>query len=117
MAGEGEGWIWTVTVEGAVSCREESAWPHLFASYPEQEFCRSHQALRSLKLAQCLPHLLQQVLLLRFAEPPHHIGGQPACCLVQERIERSVMGLKGKSMGDDPVKACFREFPLKDARI
>jgi hypothetical protein len=117
MAGEGEGWIWTVTVEGAVSCREESASPHLFASHTEQEFCRSHQTMRSLKLAQCLPHLLQQMLLLRFAELPHHTGGQPACGRVQERIERSVMGLKWKSTSDDPEKASFREFPLKDARI
>jgi hypothetical protein len=73
--------------------------------------------MRSLKLAQCLPHLLQQVLLLRFSELPHHTGGQPAGCRLQERIERSVMGLKGKRTGDDPVKASFRQFPLKDARI
>jgi hypothetical protein len=117
MAGEGEGWVWMVTVGGAVSCIEESAWPHLFASRTEQEFCRSHQTMRSLELAQCLPHLLQQALLLRFAELPHHTGGQPACGRLQERIERSVMGLKGKSTSDDPGKACFREFPLKDARI
>src|SRR5437764_12236313 len=99
------------------AAREEPAWPHLFASHTEQQFCRSHQAMRSLKLAQCLSHLSQQVLLLRFAELPHHTSGQPAGCRLQESIERSVMGLKGKSMGDDPVKASFCEFPLKDSRI
>ena len=90
---------------------------HLFASHTEQKFGRSRQAIRSLKLAQCLPHLLQQVLLLRFVELPHHTSGQPAGCRLQERIERSIMGLKRKSTGDDPGKASFREFPLKDARI
>src|SRR5579884_2236242 len=73
--------------------------------------------MRSLKLAQCLSHLPQQVLLLRFAELPHHTSGQPASCRVQERIERSVMGLKWKSASDDLVKASFGEFPLKDSWI
>ena len=73
--------------------------------------------MRSFKLAQCLSHLPQQVLLLRFSELPYHTSGQPAGCRLQERIERSVMGLKWKSTGFDLVKACLREFPLKDSRI
>src|SRR5437763_5412000 len=73
--------------------------------------------MRSLKLAQCLSHLPQQLLLLRFSELPHHASGQPACCRLQESIERSVMGLKWKSTGDDLVKASFGEFPLKDSWI
>ena len=52
----------------------------LTASHTKQQFCRSHQAMRSLKLDQCLSHLPQQVLLLRFAELPHHTSGQPAGC-------------------------------------
>src|SRR2546421_6753464 len=99
------------------AAREEPAWPHLFASHTKQEFCRSHQAMRSLKLAQCLSHLPQQLLLLKVSELPHHTSSQPACCRLQERIERSVMGLKGKSTGDDLGKASFREFPFKDGRI
>ena len=73
--------------------------------------------MRSLKLAQCLSHLSHQVLLRVWAELPHHPSGQPARGRVQERIERSVMGLKGKSTGTDLGKASFREFPLKDGRI
>src|SRR5260370_42466499 len=99
------------------AAREEEASPHLFASHTKQQFCRSHQAMRSLKLAQCLSHLTQQLLLLRFSELPHHTSGQPACCRLQERIERSVMGLKGRSTGDDLEKAGSREFPFKDGRI
>src|SRR5258706_1185555 len=99
------------------AAREEPAWPHLFASHTKQQFCRSHKAMRSLKLAQCLSHLPQQLLLLRFSELPYHASGQPACCRLQESIERSVMGLKWKSTGDDLVKASFREFPLKDSWI
>jgi len=90
---------------------------HLFASHTKQQFCRSHQAMRSLKLAQCLSHLPQQLLLLLWAELPYHTSGQPAGCRLQESIERSVMGLKWKSTGSDLVKASFREFPLKDSRI
>lgn len=73
--------------------------------------------MRSLKLAQCLSHLPQQLLLLLLAELPHHTSGQPACCRLQESIERSVMGLKWNSMGYDLVKASFRELSLKDCRI
>src|SRR5260221_12040703 len=91
--------------------------PSLFAYHTNQEFCRSHQSMISLKLDQCLSHLPQHLLLLKVSELPHLTSGQPACCRLQERIERSVMGLKGKSIGDDPVKSSFREFPLKVARI
>ena len=73
--------------------------------------------MRSLKLAQCLSHLPQQLLLLKVSELPHHTSGQPACCRLQESIERSLMGLKGNSTGDDLGKASFREFPFKDGRI
>ena len=73
--------------------------------------------MRSLKLAQCLSHLPQQLLLLKVSELPHHTSGQPAGCRLQESIKRSVMGLKGKSTGDDLGKASFREFPFKDGRI
>src|SRR5947209_17573276 len=93
------------------AAREEEASPHLFASHTKQEFCRSHQAMRSLKLAQCLSHLPQQLLLLKVSELPHHTSGQPAGCRLQERIARSVMGLKWKSASDDLVKASFGEFP------
>jgi hypothetical protein len=101
----------------AVAAREESASPHLFASHTKQQFCWSHQAMRFLKLAQCLSHLPQQLLLLRFSELPHHISGQPACCRLQESIERSVMGLKRKNTDDDLAKAGSCEFPLKGCRI
>jgi hypothetical protein len=73
--------------------------------------------MRSLKLAQCLSHLPQQLLLLLWAELPYHTSCQPAGCRLQESVERSVMGLKWKSTGSDLVKASFREFPLKDSRI
>lgn len=63
--------------------------------------------MRLLKLAQCVPHLLQQALLLRFCDLRHHTSDQPACCRLQENIERSVMGLKWKSTGDDFIKASF----------
>src|SRR2546428_10011044 len=99
------------------AAREEEASPHLFASHTEQQFCRSHKAMRSLKLAQCLSHLPQQLLLLRFSELPHHTSGQPACCRLQESIERSVMGLKWKRTGEDLGKVGSREFPLKECRI
>lgn len=72
--------------------------------------------MRSLKLAQCLFHLLQQMLLLLLAELPHYTGGQPAGRRLQERIEGSVMGLKWKNAGDDLGKASFPEFPLKGGR-
>src|SRR6266487_3050921 len=62
----------------------------------------------------CAARLL---LLLKVSELPHHASGQPACCRLQESIERGVMGLKGKSTGDDLGKASFREFPFKDGRI
>src|SRR5215472_14441437 len=84
-----------------------STGPPLIASNPEQQFCRSHQALRSLKLAQSLSHLPEQVLLLRLSELPQYPSSQPASCRVQERIERRVMGLKGKHTGDDLRKARF----------
>ena len=99
------------------ACREESAHLHLFASHPEQQFCRSHQAIRSFKLTECLSHLLQQLLLLLLAELPHHTGGQPACCRLQKSIERRVMGRKWNSSGDDVMKAGFFEFLFKDRRI
>src|SRR5438270_12511164 len=99
------------------AAREEPAWPHLFASHTEQQFCRSHQAMRSLKLAQCLSHLPQQVLLLRFPQLPHHTSGQPACSRLQARTERSELGLNWKSATDDLVKASFGEFRLKDSWI
>jgi hypothetical protein len=85
--------------------QKEEASPPLFASHTKQQFCRSHKAMRSLKLAQCLSHLSQQLLLLSFCELPHHISGQPDCGRLQERIERSAMGLKGKSTGDDLGKS------------
>lgn len=64
-----------------------AAWPPLFAANTKQEFCRNHQAMRSLKLAHCLSHLPQEMLLLLLAELSYHPSGQPAGCGVQERIE------------------------------
>ena len=53
--------------------------PDLFARHTKQYFSRSHQAMRSLKLAQCLPHLLQHLLLFKVSELSHHIQSYPAC--------------------------------------
>jgi hypothetical protein len=35
--------------------------------------------MRSLKLAQCLPHLLQHLLLFKVSELSHHTKSYPAC--------------------------------------
>ena len=50
--------------------------PDLFACHTKQYFSRSHKAMRSLKLAQCLPHLLQHLLLFKVSE---HTKSYPAC--------------------------------------